>query len=238
MNRSFRIACGIFIFALCIFALHGRVRASDVAVMAMSPHMDMTVKTPLAPGDRERAGAILSALKNVMAKYQDVRAAEAGGYAQWQPQLHLADAHFTNMTYAKEAWSGRFDASHPTSLMYRRNGNGWILQGAMYTAPPSASEEQLNAEVPTSIGQWHRHTNVCMGPAGTSAREYFGHGAKFGLAGSIADEASCTGAGGRWKAQVYGWMLHVWPMQPDPAKVWMLHPDGDPGMHMEMQMHR
>ncbi len=204
MKFSLRMLSGFCLFTLCVLALHARVRASDVAVMAMGPHMDMTVKTQLAPGDRERADVILSTLKEVMAKYQDIRAAEADGFAEWQPKLHLADAHFTNMTFAKEAWTGHFDASHPTSLMYRRSGSGWVLQGAMYTAPPSASQAQLNAEVPMSIGQWHRHTNLCIGPPGSSTRDYFGRGARFGLAGSIADEASCSAAGGTWKAQIYG----------------------------------
>jgi hypothetical protein len=234
MLRTFAL---LFVLAALVLVARSRGLAGDVAVMPMGTHMDMTVKRQLEPGDRERADAILAALKAVMQKYADVQVAQADGYAQFKPQLHLPQAHFTNLAYAKEAWSGHFDASRPTALMYRRNGNGWTLEGVMYTAPPSASQAQLDAAAPLSIAQWHRHTDVCTGPADSTARDYYGPAARFGLAGSIHDEASCLASGGSWKNQIYGWMLHVWPMESDPAKVWMLHPDGsDEAMHGSMKM--
>jgi len=41
----------------------------------------------------------------------------------------------------------------------------------MYTAAAGASQAQLDADVPLSIGQWHRHVNVCNGPQGSSLRD-------------------------------------------------------------------
>lgn len=237
MKPILRTIAGLFALAILITAARARGSAGSVAVMPMGTHMDMTVKRAMEPGDRERADAILAALRTVMQKYRDVSVAQSDGYAEFKPQLHSAQAHFTNWAYAKEAWTGHFDPSHPTALMYRRSGNGWTLEGAMYTAPPGASEAQLDAAAPLSIAQWHRHTNFCTGPAGSTARDYYGHAARFGLQGSIHDEASCVAAGGSWKNQIYGWMLHVWPMESDPAKIWMLHPDGaDEEMHSAMKM--
>lgn len=237
MKPTLRTFAMLLTLGAVLSAAHARGVASGVAVMPMGAHMDMTVKRQLEPGDRERANAILAALKSVMQKYRDVQVAQADGYVQFKPELRLPQAHFTNWAYAKEAWSGHFDPNHPTALMYKRDGQGWTLEGAMYTAPATASEAQLDAAAPLSIAQWHRHTNVCTGPVGSSARDYFGAAARFGLAGSIHDEASCVAAGGSWKNQIYGWMLHVWPMESDPQKVWMLHPDGsDEAMHAAMKM--
>ena len=217
---------------------YARSRDGDVVVVAMGPHMDMTVKRPLEPGDQARADAILAALAPVMHKYKDVNVAIADGFKEFHPELHLVDAHFTNKAYALEAWFGHFDPSHPTSLMYHRTDHGWVLQGAMYTASRSATQAQLDADVPMSIGRWHRHTNFCIGPLGSTRRDYVGPGARFGLAGSIHDRVSCVAANGYWKAWVFGWMLHVWPMQTDPAKIWALHPNesgaGDGAMEMKM----
>lgn len=222
------------VIALLAFAISAivisRAHAQSVALMPMGPHMDMTQKRPMQPGDQARADEILNALAPLMTKYADVAVAQADGYVEYLPQLHLPQAHFTNWAYAKEAWQGHFDPAHPTSLMYRRTGKGWTLEGAMYTAPPTATQAQLDRDVPMSIGSWHRHVNLCSPPAGSPLRDSFGPGARFGLGGSIHDQTACTLAGGTWTAQLYGWMLHVWPMEKTPEKIWALHPDGDDQM--------
>jgi len=230
---SMLVLCTI---TLALTGLSARTTASDISVTAMGPHMDMTSKRAMNPGDRTRANAILTALGPVMKKYADVNVAMADGFKEYKPELHLADAHFTNNAYALEAWSGHFDATHPTSLLYHRTGSGWVLQGAMYTAPPGASQAQLDEDVPLSIGQWHRHVNVCFGPPGSSMRDYLGASARFGLGGSIHDQSACTIAKGTWKAQMFGWMLHVWPLQTDPARIWALHADGHDENAMQMKM--
>jgi hypothetical protein len=43
---------------------------------------------------------------------------------------------------------------------------------------------------------------------------------EFGFRGSIATEEACEQAGGRWFPQIFGWMVHVYPYETDPAKVW------------------
>jgi hypothetical protein len=43
---------------------------------------------------------------------------------------------------------------------------------------------------------------------------------KFGMDGSIATEDACDEAGGRWVPQIYGWMVHVYPYESNPEKIW------------------
>ena len=38
--------------------------------------------------------------------------------------------------------------------------------------------------------------------------------------GSIATEEACDVAGGRWVPQIFNWMVHVYPFEKDPAKIW------------------
>ena len=47
-----------------------------------------------------------------------------------------------------------------------------------------------------------------------------GPGAQFGLAGSITTAQACEAAGGSFKPVIYNWMVHVWPFETDPAKIW------------------
>jgi len=43
---------------------------------------------------------------------------------------------------------------------------------------------------------------------------------KFGLMGSIATKEDCDTAGGRFMPQVFGWMVHVYPMEQKPEDIW------------------
>jgi hypothetical protein len=36
------------------------------------------------------------------------------------------------------------------------------LEGAMYTASPDATEDELNQRIPLSIARWHRRLNFCQ----------------------------------------------------------------------------
>ena len=102
----------------------------------------------------------------------------------------------------------------------------------MYTVPATATLDELDARVPLSLVQWHLHTNICI-PKGSEARDAasdMGRNAKFGPRGSITTEEACTAAGGRFRAQSLGWMVHVNVMSPDP---WA---PGQKHMHEGMRM--
>jgi hypothetical protein len=192
----------------------------------MDAHMETTVHAPGGPGDAARAAAIVAAAKAVMAKYPTVEAAEEAGFAKFLPTIELPIEHYTNRDYALEAWSGTFDAMHPTSLIFKRSGETQTLVGVMYTAARDADTAELDRRVPLSVALWHRHISDCSGPAGTPRSDYLGPNARFGLLGSISTKAACDAAGGTFRPIIFGWMVHVWPLETDPAKIWAVDPDG------------
>ena len=197
----------------------------------MGPHMKLTsLRTP-TPEDRRRADEIVQSARKVMERYADYREAMADGYRIFLPNLPQKMYHFTNYRYAVEAAFG-FDADHPTSLLYEKSGeNGWKLIGLMYTAPARSSMDELDSRVPLSIAQWHEHTNFCAAPKGRE-NEYFGKNPKFGLLGSIWTKEECDKAGGTFRPQIFGWMVHVYPNEKTQEAIWsverqMEHGHGD-----------
>ncbi len=185
--------------------------------MAMdAAHMRMTPVRPVADGDRERAQQIVDALSPAIQKYKDYRVALAEGYRIFAPNVPQPVYHFTNY------WNGflegfTFDAARPTSLLYKKTKDGYELVGAMYTAPRTATLDELNERVPLGIARWHQHTNLCI-PKGPQARK--ADWSKFGLTGSISTEQACTEAGGRFYPVIFGWMVHVYPFESSSAQIW------------------
>ena len=150
--------------------------------------MRMTAARPVADGDRERAQQIVDTLAPAIQKYKDYHVALAEGYRIFAPNLPQPQYHFTNY------WNGflegfTFDPARPTSLLYKKTKDGYELVGAMYTAPRSATLDELNERVPLGIARWHQHTNLCI-PKGPQARH--ADWSKFGLTGSISTEQACS----------------------------------------------
>ncbi len=195
-------------------AMSGPMSGHD---MNMSAHMFMTDLRPENAADEKRAAEIVSELRPAIEKYRDYKVALAEGYQIFLPNVPQSHYHFTNYGYAIEAQFA-FNAARPTSLLYKKTSDGYELEGAMYTAPKRATEEQLNARVPLSVARWHKHTNLCMPQKSASWQEV--NWKEFGFRGTIATEAACEQAGGVWKGQVFGWMVHVYPFEKDPAKIW------------------
>ena len=179
-------------------------------------HMHMTPMRPATPDDVARADQIAAALRQSIEQYKDYRVALAEGYKIFMPNLPQTVYHFTNY------WNGflegfTFDPARPTSLLYKKAKDGYELVGAMYTAPRSASLEQLNERVPLGIASWHVHTNLCVPRQGQAAHADW---TKFGLTGSISTPEACSEAGGKFYPQIFGWMVHVYPFETSRAKVW------------------
>ncbi|HKV26987.1 MAG TPA: hypothetical protein VJN90_01775 [Candidatus Acidoferrales bacterium] len=185
--------------------------------MDMSPHMFMTALRPANSADQARADQILATLRPAIEKYKDYHAALADGFQIFLPNLPQQHYHFTNWRYAVEA-AFTFDPARPTSLLYVKIPGGYELEGAMYTAPKRYTEDQLNERVPLSIARWHKHVNFCMPQKGTPPAQV--NWKQFGLGGSISTEQACTDADGRWTPEIFSWMVHVYPYESDPAKIW------------------
>jgi hypothetical protein len=186
------------------------------AHMAMGPHMKMTAPRPRTAEDQRRADAVLQALRPVVARYRDVRAAVADGYVQYLPNLPQPTYHFTNWGNAYQAEFGFYPA-RPTSLLYKPVAGGFELVGAMYTAPQRWAEDQLDQRVPLSVAAWHQHVNICLPDKSRYATADW---RRFGFAGSISTAAECAASGGTFHPVIFGWMVHVHPFEQDPAKVW------------------
>lgn len=187
-------------------------------------HMHMTSLSPPEPGDQQQADAVVTAAKAAMAPYQDYRKALADGFEIFLPNLPQPQYHFTNYRNALEARQ-HFDPSQPTSLLYKKTADGgYKLVGVMYTDRVDAAEAELNERIPLSVARWHQHVNFCKAPAGKKL-EYLGPHAKFGLLGSITTREACAAEGGEFYPHVFGWMVHVYPYETDPKKVWSTEDD-------------
>lgn len=185
----------------------------------MSSHMHMTELRAKAPGDQQQADAVVAAAKAAMAPYQDYRKAIADGYEIFLPNVPQHQYHFTNVANALAA-RAHFDPSKPTSLLYKKTADGeYRLVGVMYTDRVDASLEEIDQRIPLSIARWHQHVNFCKAPPGHKD-EYFGPNAKYGLLGSIDSKEACDAAGGTFYPHIFGWMVHVYPLERDPKLVW------------------
>jgi hypothetical protein len=184
--------------------------------MEMNGHMFMTTPRPPNPADQQRADEILAALRPAIEKYKDYHVALQDGFKIFLPNVPQEHYHFTKYSYAFEA-ARKFDPEHPTSLLYKKTPDGYQLEGAMYTAPRRFTEDKLNERVPLSVTEWHQHVDLCLPPRGEAQQADW---TKFGLRGSITTKDACEQANGRWHAVVFGWMVHVYPYETDPAKIW------------------
>jgi len=191
--------------------------------MPADPHMTLTPLRPGSPADSTRAAALLVGIRAALGYYRDVRAAQADGFRQFLPGVQQSVYHFTNRRWAV-AEMLRFDATKPTSLLYRKEPDGrFVLVGAMYAAPGRASLEELDARVPLSVARWHEHVNWCVPPVGGRARwrETRDGRPVFGPKSTIATVDACTAVGGRFLPRIFGWMVHVMAFAgDDPHVIW------------------
>jgi hypothetical protein len=180
------------------------------------PHMKWTALRPTNAGDAQRADRIVQVLRQALAKYRDYQMAMNDGFVPLHPERKPKHYHFANKERRFLA-KIRFDPAEPTALLYKKTGDGYELEGAMYTAPRGMNEDQLNDRVPLSVAQWHAHVNLCVVVDGSGQRL---NQNPFGFKGPIATESECQQAGGRFVPQLGGWMLHVYPFETTPAKIW------------------
>jgi hypothetical protein len=177
--------------------------------------MFMTDLRPANTADQQRADEIVAQLKLAIAKYKDYKVALADGYKIFLPRIDQPIYHFTNYASGREA-ALKFDPAKPTSLLYKKTSDGgYELVGAMYTAPRAFTEEQINERVPLSVARWHKHVNFCFPTLSSPAEAFANHEFR-----KITTEEACDAVHGSWHPEVLGWMVHVYPYESDPAKVW------------------
>jgi hypothetical protein len=194
------------------------------SMAAMAGHMYMTPLRPKQPGDPEKAKAVVLEAKATMQRYKDYRQALRDGYVIANPKLEQPQYHFMNQANTREA-DLQFDPRKPTALLYRRTRTQqYKLEGVMYTASPDATEDELNQRIPLSVARWHRHTNFCEAPE-DRARDYQAAHPKFGMFGSINTQQACTAERGIFHRNVFTWMIHIFPYEPDFKEVFSMNDD-------------
>jgi hypothetical protein len=185
--------------------------ADDWKMTAMAKHMAYSSPRPLTAADSVRATHVISELRQAIAKYQDVKVAEADGYKMFAPEIkNQPQYHFTKGWNAiRNQWG--FDPARPTSLLYKKDASGrFHLIGAMYTASRGTSEDELNERIPLSVASWHRHVNWCIPMRRERDRwaETVNGRPVFGPLG-VATAEECKAANGRFIPQAFGWMVHA-----------------------------
>ena len=126
----------------------------DLKMEAMAKHMAYSSPRLLTPADSVRAAHVINELRQAIAKYQDVKVAEADGYKMFAPQIkNQPQYHFTRgLNAMRNQWG--FDAARPTSLLYKKDAQGQFhLIGAMYTASKGTSEDELDKRIPRSMSR-------------------------------------------------------------------------------------
>jgi hypothetical protein len=131
--------------------------------MCTGPHMAVTPLRPQNPQDLERAREVLDTLRRSLVRYRDSRVALSEGYRIFLPTVPQEVYHFTDYSASQEEYMGHSDPAHPGSILYVKNSRGdYVLVGAMYSAPPEYTYDQLDAIIPLSVAHWHTHTNICL----------------------------------------------------------------------------
>lgn len=190
--------------------------AADHAMAGMVTNEDLHMRlTPVrspAPGDSARAAEVLAVMRRELARYRDVRAAEADGFRNFIPAGAAPIQHFTKILWAFQARNG-LNPARPTSLLYERAADGTLtLVGGMFTAPPQTSDADLDVRLPLSIVRWHQHINWCLPPLADARRrwrETQNGQPVFGPKSPIATADACEAVGGRFRPRLFGWMVHV-----------------------------
>jgi hypothetical protein len=194
------------------------------SMAAMAGHMYITPLRPSQPGDEEKAKAVVAQVKASIERYKDYRKALADGYVIGNPKVKQPQYHFVKQSNILEA-EHHFDPTKPSALLYYGTpSQRYRLEGVMFTVPPSASEDELNARIPLSIVRWHEHVKFCAAPA-NKVQEYLGQHPKFGMFGSITTAEACNAEGGTFYPVIFTWMIHVFPYEDNLKDVFSMNDD-------------
>ena len=194
-------------------------------------HMRMAARRVATPSDSSRARSIIVASRAALAKYTDVAVAEQEGYVRFLPWLEEQDIyHYNNIQNVFMSVSA-FDATKPSSLLYRKEKGRLVLVGAMYTALPASTPDDLDARLPLGVAHWHEHVNFC-GPKSQAVRDTKQvDGAEVAKWLTITSREECNAAGGQFVPRLFGWMAHVYMFGgDDPLTIW----GGEHADHMHM----
>jgi hypothetical protein len=207
----------------------------DALLSDTAGHMQVAPRRVATPADSARARAIVRTLRTELAPFRDVAAAERAGYERFMPWLaDQAIYHYNSLPNALAA-ADSFHVTRPSSLLYRKRADGrLVLVGVMYTAPSSASLDDLDARLPLGIATWHQHVDFCGPAPSTPAFRQLPDSASLAKWLAIETRAACDAAGGVFLPRLFGWMTHVNAFAGDSDEaIWGGH--GRDHMHMHRE---
>jgi hypothetical protein len=175
------------------------------------------MRDTVPPDEMAHTQRLLAILRRELVRYRDPAAAERDGYRREGEDVPagVLKHFFKYENFAKN--QQHLDPEAPAAILYRRTATGFELAGVMFTAPITASMDELDKRIPLALGHWHSHRNICVPRAGTPPLRTHAERAPFGFEGNITTRTACDAAGGVFLDNVYGWMTHVYPYAPDLA---------------------
>lgn len=194
-------------------------------------HMRMAERRVATPADSLRAAGIVSESRAALSRYTDVAVAEHEGYVKFLPWLEDQDVYHYNSIQNVFSSISAFDATKPSSLLYRKENGKLVLIGAMYTAMPGSTLDELDARLPLGVAHWHEHVNFCGPKPETVKDSKVVDGIAVARWLTITSRADCMAAGGQFVPRLFGWMAHVYMFGGnDPLTIW----GGEHADHMRM----
>ena len=189
-------------------------RSSGMGVDPFGHTRMSEMRDTVAPEDMAHTQRLLAILRHDLVRYRDPAAAERDGYLREGEDVPAGSLkHFFKYeNFAKN--QDHLDPEAPAAILYRRTATGFELAGVMFTAPITASMDELDKRVPLALGHWHSHRNICVPHKDAAPLRTHAERAPFGFGGSITTRAACDAAGGVFLDNVYGWMTHVYPYAP------------------------
>jgi hypothetical protein len=150
--------------------------------------------------------AQLERVRQVTAKYRDVRIAEADGYKGTGPEVKGMGVHFM-----RELEPNAFELTKPPMLCYEKDTSrpgGYALVGVVYLmeSPEGSDGQPTNNPFPKPLAVWHNHPNVC---ALNNPRNKLDHSNRL-------SEEECKAKGGHFLTE---WMIHAWIWKDSPLGV-------------------
>jgi hypothetical protein len=219
MQRTAAWRISVLSLPISLMAVVSPLAAQAEAHTMAHAHMSFSPAQPASPADTARALALLETLRNSLAPYQTLEAAEAAGYVPARSPESVKEGKLLHAGRRPRRLrsQGTFDPANPQALLFEKDASGAMkLSGAMFVAPPAASLADLDAMVPLGVARWHQHTNVCVAADRAQSRRIV----------KATTEEECTRLGGRFRAQSR-FMVHVmtgvgndlalaFPQRPDP----------------------
>lgn len=187
-------------------------------------HMAFTTAPSATTADTARALEVVRKLRAATAGYQTIEAAEAAGYSLRQRPDRVRTGGVLHLARGRTRGERPrpFDLSQPQVLLFQRDAGGTMrLAGVMLVAPPSATDEDLDAVIPRSVAPWHRHVNVCGTIEDGMIRRF----------PRATTAEACAAAGGRFRAETR-YMIHVMTTSGDDLAA--IFPQGQGMEAMEM----